>query len=186
MTIFGLSIFDLGGTLIAIVSVICMLKKSKWYWYLSILCNILWCILFVNKSLIISAGLQITYILFSAYGILRWQLEANKVSIPVCLDYVGAIIALTIFATTILKSSYINLYSYIETIASGFLITANWLTARESPSCWYFWIIGDILFAVFLWNSKIYAMFVLQFVFLLLSFWGLQEWKKASNQKAAM
>ncbi|MDF3001382.1 MAG: Nicotinamide mononucleotide transporter [Bacillota bacterium] len=70
------------------------------------------------------------------------------------------------------------MYNIIETMAVFFLIIANLLTAKKMRSCWYFWIIGDILFAVFLWHAKIYGMFGVQFIFFGLSIWGLVEWKE--------
>lgn len=182
MNIFGLSILDLSGSVISIFSVLCMLKKNILYWYSSIVCNILWFIVFFNKALYLSTALQASYILFSFYGIIRWNQINNKKSIPSYMDYIGIAISLAITSIAIINTSFNNLYHVIEVIAVVILITANLLTAKEKSSCWYFWIIGDILFAIFLFHAKVYGMFIIQFVFLGLSVWGLFEWKK-SNKK---
>lgn len=182
MSILRLSFFDLIGSLIAIISVMCMLKKSKWYWCLSITCNILWFLLFTGKSIFISAGLQVSYMLFSIYGIVRWQLDDKKKQVPGYLDYLGALISFTIFVITVFNTRFINVNNYIEPFAAFFLIAANWLTARKNYICWYFWMIGDILYAIFLWNSRIYAMCMLQFIFLVLSVLGLLNWKKERRE----
>lgn len=184
MNIFQLSFLDFSGFFIAVISVICMLKKSKWYWYLSITCNILWFFLFAGKSIFISAGLQISYILFSVYGIVRWQFDEQQKQVPGYLDYFGILISLTIFIVTVFNTRFININSYIEPFAVFFLLIANWLTARKNYVCWYFWMIGNSFYAIFLWNSKIYAMFVLQFIFLALSLLGLLEWKKSYRNKS--
>ncbi len=181
MEIFGLSVFDLSGTIIAIISVVFMVKKSMWYWYLSIVCNILWCILFLNNSIYISAGLQVTYILFSIYGITRWLLEKRNKQIPKYLEYTGGTIALLILLIAIVNTKFTNIYNFLELCAICLLVVANWLTAKKINSCWYFWMIGDAVFAVFLYNKAIYATFFTQIVFCILSVWGLWEWKSTER-----
>jgi nicotinamide mononucleotide transporter len=178
MNVLGLSFLDLGGSLIAVISVICMLKKSKWYWYLSIICNILWFWLFTSKSIFISAGLQVSYVFFAIYGVVRWHMEDKQKKVPSYIDCFGVIISLAIFVVTVFNTRFINFNSYIEPIAAFFLITANWLTARKIYICWYFWMIGNILYGIFLWNSNIFVMCLLQFIFFALSILGLLEWKK--------
>jgi nicotinamide mononucleotide transporter len=182
MSFYGLSIFDLSGTIISIFSVYCMLKKSIWYWYSGIICNTLWLVMFLSKSLYISSALQISYMLFSLYGIVRWKQMKSKKQISVYLDIAGLALSLAIFSIAIWNTSFNSVYNIIETMAVLLLIVANLLTAKEMTSCWYFWIIGDILFAIFLWHAKVFGMFTLQFVFLGFSIWGLYEWKNQSNK----
>ena len=181
MSFCGLSIFDFSATIISIFSVYCMLKKSIWYWYSGIICNILWLVMFLSKSLFISSALQISYILFSLYGILRWKQTKSKKQISVYLDIAGLALSFIIFTIAILNTSFNSVYNIIETMAVVLLIVANLLTAKEKVSCWYFWIIGDILFAIFLWHARVFGMFGLQFVFIALSFFGLYEWKNQSK-----
>jgi nicotinamide mononucleotide transporter len=178
MNVLGLSFLDLSGTIISVFSVYCMLRKSIWYWYSGIICNIIWLILFLSKCLYVSSALQISYILFSLYGILRWTEMKRKKQIPIFLDIIGLVLSLLILSIAIWNTSFNTMYNIIETMAVFFLIIANLLTAKKMRSCWYFWIIGDILFAVFLWHAKIYGMFGVQFIFFGLSIWGLVEWKE--------
>jgi nicotinamide riboside transporter PnuC len=112
---------------------------------------------------------------FSIYGILRWKQMKSKKQIPVYLDIAGLVLSLAILSIAILNTSFNSPYNIIETVAVFFLIVANLLTAKEIAACWYFWIIGDILFAVFLWHAKVYGMFAIQFIFLGLSIWGIFE-----------
>jgi nicotinamide riboside transporter PnuC len=142
MNILGLSIYDIVGTIISVFSVYCMLRKSMWYWYSGIICNILWLNLFLAKCLYVSAALQLSYILFSLYGILRWTQLKRKKPIPIYLDIIGMALSIVILSIAIWNTSLNTIYNIIETIAVFFLIIANMLTAREMRSCWYFWIIG--------------------------------------------
>jgi nicotinamide mononucleotide transporter len=174
----GLSIFELIGLIISTFSVYCMLKKNILYWYSAILCNILWLTVFFSKSLYISAALQISYILFAVYGIYRWKYIKSKKKFPSYMDYIGMALSLVIISIALFNSSFQDAYSVIEIIAVIFLITANLFTAKEKAICWYFWIIGNILYAIFLLHAKVYGIFLIQFIFLALSIWGLYEWKK--------
>lgn len=178
MSILGLSILDFFGSAISLFSVCCMLKKNILYWYSSIVCNILWLVVFMSKPLYISAGLQISYMLFSIYGILRWKYKRNDKQFSYFLDVAGLSMSLMIILIALFSSSFRGFYDLIEIASVVFLITANLLTAREKVVCWYFWIIGDITYAIFLFHERIYGMFIIEIIFLALSFRGLYEWKK--------
>ena len=178
MQILGLSLLDFIGSTISIFSVFCMLKKNIMYWYSAIICNILWFIVFINKSLYLSSALQITYILFSLYGILRWRYNKKNKKLNSFIDNLGLMISLIIISFAFVNSSFQNIYDVIEILAVILLITANLLTAKEKSYCWYFWIIGDLLYSLFLFHEKVFGFFIIQIIFVFLSFWGLYEWKK--------
>ncbi|HEY8464023.1 MAG TPA: nicotinamide mononucleotide transporter family protein [Bacillota bacterium] len=184
MQILGASIYDLSGSLLAIISIVFIMRKSTWYWYLSILCNALWFLLFMNEAAYIAGGLQISYILFSIYAVIRWQLAKKQRLIPGSLEYVGGFLSLLAICIAILNTEFIDITNYLELVGVILLIIANWLTARQAVSCWYFWMMGDLIFASFLWNKQIYATFTAQVVLFIFSFRGLLEWKKSTVRSA--
>jgi Nicotinamide mononucleotide transporter len=138
----------------------------------------------MGKPLYISAGLQISYMLFSIYGILRWNYKNKDRQSPLLLDAAGLSVSLIIILIALFNSNFKGIYDIIEIASVVLLITANLFTAREKVICWYFWIIGDITYAIFLFHESIYGMFIIEFIFLVLSFRGLYEWKKKSANSA--
>ncbi len=182
---FGISLYDAISVAIGTAGAVLLIKKSIWCWCCGMICNVMWLFLFMERSLLIAAGLQVTYFLFSGYGIIRWRLERVQKPIPPLLEHTGTLIALAIFGLAVLKTRFTGLNSYCELLAVSLLIAANWLTARQHRYCWYFWISGDLVFGLFLWNAGIYALFLMQVIYFCLSVWGLIAWRKA-NAIAAM
>jgi nicotinamide riboside transporter PnuC len=104
----------------------------------------------------------------------------SKKQIPVYIDIIGLALSLAAISIAIWNTSLNSTYNVIEILAVIFLIVANLLTAKEMTSCWYFWIIGNILFAIFLWHTRVFGMFTIQFIFLGFSIRGLYEWKNST------
>ncbi len=182
MNILGLSVFHLSSSVIAVIGVVCMLHQSKWYWYLRMAGNILWLVFFLGKSIDLSAGLQIAYLFFSIFGIIRWKLEDQKRPVPGYLDFIGGLICLITLSMAVFKIVSAMETNYFELAAVIFLVIANWLTAKKNFVCWYFWIIGYGFYAVSWWNSEIYAMCLLHLIFLAISFLGLLDWLEAKRE----
>jgi hypothetical protein len=54
---------DWGGSLLAGIAIVCLFRKSLWYWYASLGSSALWFYLFVTSSTLMVAGLQVSYAL---------------------------------------------------------------------------------------------------------------------------
>src|SRR3954447_21477435 len=101
---------DWGGSLLAGISIVCLFRKSLWYWYASLGSSALWFYLFVATSTLMVAGLQVAYAVFALYGIARWRREdASR-----AFDHLGTAIALGIFALTAAATSFDGRLAYVE------------------------------------------------------------------------
>ena len=78
----AITLADWGGSLAAGVSIVCLFRKSLWYWYVSIVATALWLYVFLKTDSRMVAGLQAFYIAFAAYGIARWAALERDGSSP--------------------------------------------------------------------------------------------------------
>src|SRR4051795_756753 len=93
---------DWGGSLLAGISIVCLFRKSLWYWYASLGSSALWFYLFVSTSALMVAGLQVAYALFAVYGIARWRRDGA----PRTFDHVGTAIALAILGLAVAATTF--------------------------------------------------------------------------------
>ncbi len=169
---------DWGGSLVAALSIVALFRKSLWYWYLSIVATLLWFYVFVQTDSAMVAGLQLFYVLFSLYGIARWAVERRGGVVPGRLDHAGAGLAVGILVATVALSEFTHWSAYVELGAVAAAILANWLTALKVIWCWPVWIASNILFAILFWHLDLSGLFLMQFVYAVLSVLGYYSWRR--------
>jgi nicotinamide mononucleotide transporter len=167
---------DWGGSVLAGASIVCLFRKSLWYWYLGLASNALWFYLFVETSTLMVAGLQVSYAIFALYGILRWRREARGQLLSLAWDHAGTALAVGVLAGTVWATSFAEWTNWVEFTAVAIAILANWLTALKVIWCWPVWILTNVLFAVLFFDQELWGLFLVQFLFAGLSLVGFREW----------
>jgi nicotinamide mononucleotide transporter len=71
--------------------------------------------------------------------------------------------------------------SPLELLAAALLLVNVWLVARRSLWNYAFGIAAVLLYALIFWEARLYAVFVLQFLFLALNLYGLWNWRRAAS-----
>jgi nicotinamide mononucleotide transporter len=172
---------DWGGSLLAGISIVCLFRKSLWYWYASLGSSALWFYLFLATSALMIAGLQIAYALFALYDIARWRREGASRA----FDHLGTAIAIAIFALAAAATTFDGWAAYVEFAAVALSILANWLTAMKVVWCWPVWMSTNVLFALLFWDAGLWGLFTTQFLFFGLSFVGWSAWLRHPEPAAA-
>lgn len=159
-------------------SIVALFRKSLWYWYLSIVATLLWLYVFIRTDSAMVAGLQVFYVLFAFYGITRWALERRARPVPGWLDHGGLVLALGILAGAVALTEFADWTAYVELAAVCAAILANWLTALKVIWCWPIWIASNVLFAILFWHLDLSGLFLMQFVYAVLSVVGYYSWRR--------
>lgn len=68
----------------------------------------------------------------------------------------------------------------VEALASALLLINVWLAVRRSMWNWAFGIAAVTVYAVIFFETKLYAAFGLQLMFLVLNLYGLASWRRAA------
>src|SRR5688572_8088273 len=69
------------GGVAAAIGIFCLIFKTQGYWFWSIVNAVLWFMLYQSWGLNMTAGLQVTYIILSLYGILMWATTKDRIGL---------------------------------------------------------------------------------------------------------
>jgi nicotinamide mononucleotide transporter len=74
----------------------------------------------------------------------------------------------------------IDTLTLLEFLGTAFALTGVYLTARENIWCWFFGILGIIIYTYIFFQSKLYGDAALQAIYFLLSIYGWYQWQFGS------
>jgi nicotinamide mononucleotide transporter len=186
---------------IEIVAVICNLifiiaitYFRLWGWYFGIVGSLLSSYLFYIETLYSESILHLFYGGMGVYGFLRWtvlnQHSKKKTSIiyerDLPLIHHGYIIVFAALASFMLGYAMYSQtddvsFPYLDASTTMFAIAATFMQAHKKLSSWYYWIIINAM-TIYMYHYKgLYVYTLLAMVYVLLSFYGLQQWKKRQH-----
>jgi nicotinamide riboside transporter PnuC len=130
------------------------------------------------------AGLQVSYIIFSLYGIFMWATKMKSrigYNWRLFADSIGTIIALGIFAYTIYAYIGMEGYAftswwYVEFFGVFISIASNWMDAFKYKTNWIGWTLTNILFAPLFFHGGLWGPFALTFVYQAFCIVGFYNW----------
>jgi nicotinamide riboside transporter PnuC len=181
------------GAVAAAIAIFALIFKTQGYWVWSIVNAALWFYLFFFQyNLPMVGGLQVSYMIFSLYGIFMWATTKFRIGYDHTKfkDSLGTIIALGIFAWSV--SAYIGMadyaftgWWYVEFFAVFVSIVANWMDAFKYKGNWIGWTITNLLFGPLFWHIGLMGPFALTFLYQLMCCVGYYRWRKEEKQLAA-
>jgi nicotinamide riboside transporter PnuC len=71
----------------------------------------------------------------------------------------------------------------MDWIASLLTFWALWLNGRRNIACWPMWLISNVLWIVYAWWRKEWALFAVNIGFILLNFAGWRQWAYVKPKK---
>lgn len=190
--IFAVAGFYYGGTnfltewvggVAAAISIAALVFKTQGYWLWSIVNAILWFFLFRHFHNEMLAGLQVSYILFSIYGLWQWARVKFRIGYDrnVWTDNLGTIVSLAIFIYSVVAYLHMPGYAftgwwYVEFAGVFISIAANWMDAFKYKTNWIGWSMTNLLFGPLFFHEMLWGPFVLTFFYQALCFVGIVNW----------
>jgi nicotinamide mononucleotide transporter len=182
---------------IEIVAVICQLLFiiaityfRVWGWYFGIVGSLLSSYLFYTETLYSESILHLFYGGMGVYGLLSWTVfnHINKNTNTtfkgdlrlihhVAIIVIGAISSFMLGYAMHSQTDDASL-PYLDATTTMFAIAATFMQAHKKISSWYYWIIINAM-TIYMYHYKglnVYTL--LAMIYVLLSFYGLQQWKK--------
>jgi len=181
-----------GGGVAAAISIAALIFKTQGYWVWSIINAVLWLILFASGDTKLLAGLQVSYIIFSLYGIYQWAKVKFRIGYDksVWSDNFGTIVSTAIFGYTLYV--YHNMPGYtgtkwwwLEFLGVGISIISNWMDAFKYKTNWIGWTMTNLLFGPLFWHLGLMGPFVLTFLYQTFCIIGFYNWYKEEKRLAA-
>jgi nicotinamide mononucleotide transporter len=152
-------------------------------WWVALISEVMYIFIFTNAHLYADAGLQVTYIALTFYGVYQWKNKLantptlHNTSINNALVYTMCIVILTGIIYKLLNFVGSSM-QFLDALTTSMSIVATYMMARKQLQHWLLWIITDSIY-VYMYDVKhLYFTMVLYVLFVLMSVKGYRDWKK--------
>lgn len=160
------------------------IKQRPIAWIFGIFGALLSVYFFYKNSYYGSATLNIIYTLQGLLGYFQWRFYLKR-KIPgfslSFIKHIGLIIiviAVFISVITFFREQYLHTMLRIDILLAIGSILATFLEIRKETSCWYYWIILNIGYAILYAHQHMYLYATLMLILGIFSIIALKEWKK--------
>lgn len=194
---FGLSTtpLELISFLLAIVNVLLNIRQVHWAWLFAIVSSALYGVVFFEAKLYGDMGLQLVFIVVSAWGWCLWWRDAQQVRAQsvqtslqsFTLSWAGYIISMLAWLAGFAALAWF-LKSYTDTdvpYADGFLTAGSLLgqvlLSRKKIENWLVWIVVDVLYVGLYVHKNLILTAILYAVFVALAIAGWRVWRRANS-----
>lgn len=194
---FGLSTtpLELISFLLAIVNVLLNIRQVHWAWLFAIVSSALYGVVFFEAKLYGDMGLQLVFIVVSAWGWCLWWRDAQQVRAQsvqtslqsFTLSWAGYITSMLAWLAGFAVLAWF-LKSYTDTdvpYADGFLTAGSLLgqvlLSRKKIENWLVWIVVDVLYVGLYVHKNLILTAILYAVFVALAIAGWRVWRRANS-----
>jgi hypothetical protein len=178
---------DWGGGFAAVIATWYLVFKAQGYWLWMMVNAGLWTALFFHMGIPLLACLQISIVLFSAYGAVQWALVKWRIGfdLHVRSDLVGAVLGLGMFAVALV--AYRNAENvgtgwwWVEFASVALAVAAIWMDAFRYRANWIAWSISNCFSAPLFFHTHLWGAFWTIFVYQAINVYGWIEWTRAER-----
>jgi len=183
----GTSCLELVAAVFGMLGVALGIRQNVWSWPVGIVNVSLTFVLFYRTGFYLNMGLQVVYLLLSAYGWHQWlhggegnttlSVSRTPRTVWTVLGIVGVIFwaALGTFTARVPGAAV----PYLDAATTSASLGAQYMTTRKLLENWIVWIVVDMVYvALFIWRG-LYLLAVLYAVYLVLAFFGHFAWKRS-------
>jgi len=172
-----------GGSFAAVIATAFLVWKTQGYWVWMIVNAALWVALFFHLGLPMLAWLQVSFLLFCAYGAAQWALVRVRIGFNprVRSDVVGSVIAAGVFAYSVYAYWHMpgytgSLWWALELGSVVSAIAAIWMDAFRYRLNWGAWTISNCFSWPLFWHTGLWGPFFVGFVYQAINVVGYVHW----------
>jgi nicotinamide mononucleotide transporter len=178
------STIEIVAAAFGIVSVYLSTRENIWSWPTAIINVGLYILVFFQARLYADMGLQVVYLVLSAYGWYEWLYGgANRTELKVSRAtprflVIGGVLTITgaLALGTALARTTDAAIPYLDSALTVASLFAQFMMTRKILENWMLWIVLDIVYVPMFISRKLYPTAVLYAVFLVLAIMGLVQW----------
>lgn len=184
------SLIEIAGLLTGIASVWLTVRQDILCFPIGIINVLIYAFLFSSNGirLYADAFLQIIYLILLIYGWIRWKKNKIEINFPISINsfFLTRLLVFCIPAFFILGlflANYTNAsLPWLDALLTIISLAAQWMIAKKMIENWALWIAVNIVYVPLYIYKGLHLTAILYFIFLVLAFKGLSEWKKLSKK----
>ena len=172
-----------GGSFAAVIATAFLVWKTQGYWTWMIVNAALWVALFFHLGLPMLAWLQASFLVLSAYGMIRWALVARwRIGyLGTNLDRYGVLLAAGVFAWSIAAYWHMPGYAlsgwwWVEFGSVATAIAAIAMDAYRYKANWIAWTLSNAFSAPLFLHGRMWGPFVTLFMYQAINVVGWFVW----------
>jgi nicotinamide mononucleotide transporter len=180
---FSTTPLELISFVLSVITVLLNIRQNHWAWLFSIISSAAYGAVFFGARLYGDAGLQVVFIVVSAWGWWQWLRGAGAGQLVVeRLALTGWIwSALAWLLGFFVLAAFLKAYTNTDVPhADGFLtagsLLGTWLLARKHIENWHVWIAVDVLYVGLYVYKGLMLTAILYAVFVVMAAVGLRAW----------
>ena len=173
----------------AILYLVLVVRENIWCWFFAFISTGIYIYLFHSVSLFSESVLNFYYLLMAIYGWWQWHKKGPEREIYIQnwsprLHFlvIGACLLLTpllgYYMSTIGAS-----FPYLDAFVALLAVCATVMVAYKVFENWYYWIVVDSLSIYLFWQKGMFLTVFLMFLYLILIYFGLRNWKQLMNKQ---
>jgi nicotinamide mononucleotide transporter len=180
------------AVLLALVSSIQEVKRSRWCWVTGGLSSAIAIYLYAHGRLPMQACLQVYYVVISAYGFWHWSKDHGEITRsvtvwPVGKHLIACLVTVLVSALTArwLATETQAAWPFLDSLTTWGSLLATWLMARVKLESWVYWLAIDATLAFLSAAQDLYLFALLSVVYLGVSAVGFAGWLKTYRHPIA-
>lgn len=186
----AMSPWEVAAVILGIAYVILAARESVWCWVAAFFSTLIYTVLFWEGNLLSSSMLNFYYMGMAIYGYIVWKRGENPeenllvTSWPL-KKHLLAIVVSILLATLLgyLLSTYTQArLPYLDALVTLFSVLATWMLARKIIETWFYWMVIDSAAIALYWTAGYQATIVLFMLYVILSLYGYNSWRKTQQQ----
>lgn len=179
----GISAFEAASVVLALVSSVQEVKRSRWCWVTGGLASAIAIYLYARARLPMQASLNVYYVVISAYGFWHWSKDQGEVTRcvtvwPLWKNLVACLVTVAVSALTArwLATETQAAWPFLDSLTTWGSLLATWLMARVKLESWMYWLAIDSTLAFLSAAQGLYLFALLSIVYLGVSAVGFAGW----------
>ena len=192
------SLIEFIAVIAGIISVWFSRKENIWVYPIGLINTIIYIYLSFKFHLLGEATVNFYYTVMSIYGWILWSKKTLQhehvvtISTSSVKEWRNQLLFFAFFYVTIFFAlSYLKrefapgAIPWADALASATAFTGMWLMARKKVESWYWWIVTNIASIPLYFVKGLVFTSVFYFVLFVMAVFGLFEWSRRANKKAA-
>jgi len=186
------NIVEIIGAVLAFIYLILEIKRKWFFWIIGIISSAFYVYIFFEAGLFAEMGLNFYFILMSVYGLYCWKFSSKTVDDNLGFHHVSKKTLYNLFLVSVIL--FLLVYIIIiqfesaqapipDALIAVLSIIATYMVAKKIVECWYVWIFVNFLATCLYIHQKLYPTAILFTVYCVLSFVGLNEWRKSVKKQ---
>ena len=195
------NIIEIFGAVTGILYVFLEIRQTIWLWPVGIITSAVYIWVFFTSKLYADMSLQVYYLIISIMGWYWWvngagvagrslgegraqgagqkeELQVTRLKLRTGVVLSAVFIPLFIVMWFVLDRLTDSPVPVMDSLITSLSIIATWMLARKIYEHWFLWIVVNTAATVLFLTRGLYPTVILYFVYGVMSFAGLQAWRK--------